>query len=456
MGWHTNPLMLLHERQFFYGTKYILPVPVGELLPFQFIRTTGGLRPITAFDIIHEDGTSTDVLSDVASMIDYKSTDVSVVIRFKATRVLSGTWDEGWKRATVSDGVTTWQSDYFLWTRTPLVKIEWWHPINIPVENGVIDYSDNFKYHVYLRTDIGMPQYPLEEEVDRRESIDFPFRETSYKQYQFPTIVSEYLMDCLRLIPIHAEIRIHHLDDVLRVTKMRHSEVRWIEIGDVASTLWTFRTNTVVSTYAQSAGEEVVTRSCYPVNYTAERFILDQFGALSVPSELSNVLNEPGYVLYSSGSVTSTRLFFVPANDNAPYEEFVDQGDIMFDRQTGKYYLSSTFEGGSIAPIGITSIGNAPAYTIEALILADTFIRIEYRPQGGQWTTLSTIPSSSWLGGYDLGALAPSYYEVRLVFQSDSCGDFFTTDGFVVGASGEGETPLGVSFDMIGQDIMVY
>ena len=463
MGWHTNPLMLLHNRQYFYGDKYKLPIPVGHLLPAQFIRENGaGRGDITRMEVIDEAGTVTDVLSSASGMIDYKSSPGGFsydVVRFRGTIPLTGTWEVGWYRALISDGIDTWQSDWFLWTDTPLMKVEWWHVNHIAVSEGHIDYSDGFKFWVYLNTDIGMPQYPYEEEVDRRAGVDLPFRKTSSKQYQFLTIVSEYLMDCMRLIPTNAEIRIYHLDDVLRVTKLRHAPISWIERGDVAKTVWTFLTDTVTSTFAQTIGSLAMPglESCLDVRFIADSFLLDPYQAVNWPDEGTNGFNPPTYAMYSDTDEDGGELWFIPGNGQRPYLAQVQQGDIIFVRNSQKYYLVSSYQGGSAVTPRVLAVAESPTYTITGIVLPGSTIQIQYRSEGSGWQTAQTVSDSAFNAGIDLGPDAANWTQVRLVLSSPSCGEIFTTPAYSLAVNDQpGSAPSGVDYDVIGTTLEVY
>lgn len=462
MGWHTNPLMLLHNRQFAYGGRYALPIPKGYLLPFQLLRSNGG-GDITRFEIINESGVTFDVLASATLMLDYKNgpSDESYdVVRFRGAIPFVGSWELGWYRSIISDGATTWESDWFLWTNDDLVKIEWCHINHIEIEGGRIDYSDGFKFWVYLKTDIGMPQYPFEEEVTTNAGESFPFRQTSSKQYQFPAIVSEYLMDCMRLVAIHSEVKIHHLDDVLRATRIRHGRVKWIERGDIAEVLWTFLTKTTTSTYAQSIGALSIPggERCLDVAFVANTFINDVNGALNFPYEgAGQFLSEPlSYALYSNTGEDGAVLYFNPGNGQTPYPAYTNQGDIIFVRDTQKYYLVSDLNGGSIVAPRILSVGSSPTYTITGIVLPGSTIHIQYRSEGSGWNTAHTVLDPAFNGGVDLGPSAADWTQVRLVFLSPLCGEILTTPVYSIDNGPTSPVPTGIAYDEIGTTLEVY
>ena len=437
----------------------MLPIPVGYMLPFQFVRPGGmAAQPITSFRIVNEDGSTNERILSVSDQIDYITTPDGnySIVRFRGSAPVSSVQEEGWKRAIVEDGVNTWYSDYFLWTNTPLVKVTWWHSCDVETDIGPIVYSGGFRYWAFFRVEIGKPQYPFEEEVDRRGGVDYPFRETSYKQYAMTLAVSEYLMDCLRLLPLHSNVKINHLGDEINVSQIRHGEVSWIERGDIARSAWTFRTNTVVSTYGKATAV-IADTNCYPATYTADRLFDDIYGALS-DSEVLNYVSQfdPGtYILYRRNGGPNTSLYFNPGNGSQPYEEYVEQGDVIIDNSTKTYYLSSSFQGGSTAEVKIYSVGIAPDYTIEAVVLPLTTIRIEKQLVTGEWEEIASLASSAWpFPGYNLSAQASPGGSIRLVFSTAICGDFFTTQPFVI--SSNIPELQGIGYDTIGLDEMVY
>ena len=63
-------------------------------------------------------------------------------------------------------GLGTIYSDIFTVTNKvdDYLLLEYYNSYNFELKNGIVDFSDNFKFRCYLNTQIGKPEYDFEEE----------------------------------------------------------------------------------------------------------------------------------------------------------------------------------------------------------------------------------------------------------------------------------------------------
>lgn len=113
------------------------------------------------------------------------------------------------------------------------------------LSRGQVRFDNDFKFTVYLDTQVGRPKYPFEEEVSERMGYSFIESQVSKKTFGFTALAPEYLCDALRLV---------RLCDKRSITSRGRSyspvsfdmDVSWEDQGDLASLQCSFDTDTVV------------------------------------------------------------------------------------------------------------------------------------------------------------------------------------------------------------------
>lgn len=128
------------------------------------------------------------------------------------------------------------------------VQIKWRSYNNLTYAGGVIPYEDEYFSNVlYLDTDIGMPEYPFEEEGETRNGYFFATKQLSYKKYKFNFIAPEYLCDAMRIIRMSDYISIK--DPRAKwydATSFLLNDPEWLEQGHYANVDCEFTTDTIV------------------------------------------------------------------------------------------------------------------------------------------------------------------------------------------------------------------
>lgn len=128
------------------------------------------------------------------------------------------------------------------------LKITWRSYDNLEFYGGFLPYEDEYYNNVlYLDTDVGMPEYPFEEEGETRNGYFFATKQISYKKYKFNFIAPEYLCDAMRIIRMSDYIAI--VDPLGRwyvVTSFLLNDPEWLEQGHYANVDCEFTTDTIV------------------------------------------------------------------------------------------------------------------------------------------------------------------------------------------------------------------
>lgn len=125
------------------------------------------------------------------------------------------------------------------------LKIEFNDIESLIFDDGRIDYTDNFKFIVYIDTELGRPDYEFEDEVQNRDGFDFIQKQISEKTFRFNFLAPEYLLDAMRLIRMSDVINITNNGDVHSADKFLITP-KWEDGGYLASVEAEFQTNTVL------------------------------------------------------------------------------------------------------------------------------------------------------------------------------------------------------------------
>jgi hypothetical protein len=237
-----------HRKDYAYGEEYCLLTPINSILPFQVIVPYVGNPIVDTFLFNFTTGTyiSIETLINAAglSITHYESEDYSI-IKFPGSSIFIipiGKYYIHISRAGVNH-----YSEVFTVTDniSEALKIEYWDDIDLEFDLGKVDYSDGFKHTVYLPTQVGRPEYPIEEEVEKRDGHIFVEKQISYKVYKFDFIAPEYLCDAFRLIRMSDNIVITSKGEEYIVENFLYTPT-WLQNGLFAKVEAEFQCNTVV------------------------------------------------------------------------------------------------------------------------------------------------------------------------------------------------------------------
>ncbi len=252
-----------HRRSYAYGSVYPLIVPRQFLIPFQVPVTATGAEGfqggyVKAAYLVNF---NTDQEIDIfAEMNDAGLTAISyetfLLVKYPALMPISSIKLEGRYYLKIlvylyyGSGATlqTLYSDIFTAVNSvdEYISLEYSNSYNFEFKNGVVDFSDGFRFKCYLSTEIGKPEYQFEEEVSERMGYSFIESQVSKKVYKFTFIAPEYLCDALRLVRLCENKLIKAHQDEYELTLFNMNPT-WEEQGDLASVECEFETDTVIA-----------------------------------------------------------------------------------------------------------------------------------------------------------------------------------------------------------------
>ena len=240
-----------HRKSYAFGAMYPLFSPMNTILPFQIIRPRPtATNPITAVNLKDKDGNQiADITSTMVSnglVLKQFSADGYDIIYYPGNMPISFQTSKGYHYLEIVAG-DTYYSEMFTFVDNieRYLKIQWWDAENLYFESGHIDYTPPFRNTLYLKTELGKPEYPFEEQGSNRDGFFFPEKQISEKTYKFVFLAPEYLLDAIRVARMSDAIRITSMGQVYNCDTFLITPT-WETQGDLASVEAEFECATIV------------------------------------------------------------------------------------------------------------------------------------------------------------------------------------------------------------------
>lgn len=238
-----------HRKSYAYGHISPLIMPLNTLDPFQFVI------PFNASSIVAVQLYSTDgrLAIDITKQIKEAGLRIITVNNFRVV-IFNGAFPlteikyEGeYYIEIIIDGVSFY-SEVFCFTNSAddCLIIEYWNPeSDFAIKNGTVTFTDNFKFKLRLRSELGKPEYTFEEEASKRLGYSFIESQVSSKIYKFNAVLPEYLCDALRLIRLCSNKIIESKNEVYDMIAF-DMDVDWQDQGDLASVNCEFQVDNIL------------------------------------------------------------------------------------------------------------------------------------------------------------------------------------------------------------------
>ena len=219
------------------------------LLPFQFCVSSG--KSISEVALRKPDGTYVANLKYELKEngLTLTNKDGLIIVKYPGTLPVNAINHEGqyyiWMR--LDGGLALYSEIFTVCNKVDdYLALEYSNPYNFTLKNGIIDFSDNFKFKCYLNTQIGKPEYSFEEEVTERMGYSFIESQVSKKVYKFTFLAPEYLCDALRIVRLCENKRITSKQQIYDLTTF-NMEPEWEDQGDLADVECSFEADTVIA-----------------------------------------------------------------------------------------------------------------------------------------------------------------------------------------------------------------
>lgn len=259
LPFYDNIALQNHRKDYAYGQVYPLITYKNMLLPFQVILANG-----TAIEYVRLYSFNTGKYVDISSNmkengLTIKSHSGFKLLKYPGNLPIINIKHEGQYYLAISiTGFGVIYSDIFTACNRvdDYLLIEYYNSYNFELKNGIIDFSDNFKFRCYLNTQIGKPEYDFEEEATDRMGYTFIESQVSKKIYKFTFLAPEYLCDALRIVRLCENKQITSKLQTYDLTTF-NMEPDWEDQGDLASVECEFETDTVIANIGGYTSEPI-------------------------------------------------------------------------------------------------------------------------------------------------------------------------------------------------------
>jgi hypothetical protein len=238
-----------HRKDYAFGQIYQLVTYKNMLLPFQVVLSGGtsiGEVRLYDFNTGKYIGITSSMKENGLTLTQFTG---FKLLKYPGTLPIVEIKHEGLYYLTIYiNGLGTIYSDLFSVTNrvSDYLLIEYGNSYNFELKNGIVDFSDNFKFKCYVNAQIGKPEYDFEEEVTERMGYTFIESQVSKKIYKFTFLATEYLCDALRIVRLCENKQITSKSQVYDLTTF-NMEPEWEDQGDLASVECEFETDTVIA-----------------------------------------------------------------------------------------------------------------------------------------------------------------------------------------------------------------
>lgn len=249
LPFYNNPALQNHRKDYAYGQVYPLITYRNMLLPFQVVLASGtSVNWVRLYDF--NTGKYTNITTSMKENgLTIKSFTGFKLLKYPGTLPIVEIKHEGLYYLAIGiSGLGNIYSDVFTVTNKVdnYLLLEYYNSYNFKLKNGIVDFSDSFKFKCYLNTQIGKPEYDFEEEATERMGYTFIESQVSKKIYKFTFIAPEYLCDALRIVRLCENKQITSKSQVYDLTTF-NMEPEWEDQGDLAAVECEFETDTVIA-----------------------------------------------------------------------------------------------------------------------------------------------------------------------------------------------------------------
>lgn len=235
-----------------YGNIYPLIVPNNKINPYQIQLPYNKLTTVTNTELLDLDG---NVVIGSVSLIYYaqhfEDEQITVISQLSINE-LTTPLPIGQYYLHVQGNQSGVRFDKYSEVITVVndienfLKIEFENDEYIKAEdNQIINFVKPFRGIIYLKADLGKPDYEQTNTSEDRDGIKFWEKQISEKVFRCNDILPEYLLDCLRIVPLCDYIRLTNDNLVYNVNDMLVTP-SWEEQGNLANTEFEFRCDTVI------------------------------------------------------------------------------------------------------------------------------------------------------------------------------------------------------------------
>lgn len=249
LPFYDNIALQNHRKDYAFDQVYPLITYKNMLLPFQVVLASG-----TSVGWVKLSNFNTGKFIDITRSIKENGLQIKSFTGFKLLKypgtlpIIEIVHEGQYYLEIYISGLGTIYSDIFTVCNKvdDYLLLEYYNSYNFELKNGIVDFSDSFKFKCYLNTQIGKPEYDFEEEATERMGYTFIESQISKKIYKFTFVAPEYLCDALRIVRLCESKQITSKLQTYDLTTFS-MEPEWEDQGDLAAVKCEFETDTVIA-----------------------------------------------------------------------------------------------------------------------------------------------------------------------------------------------------------------
>lgn len=239
-----------HRKNYAYGNIFPLVMRFNILDPFQFILPLENKGNIQAAILYNINDTQIDDITNTLNEngLCIKEINNYKIVMYNGIFPITKIKKEGSYYIKLIIGNNIYYSEVFCFTNNvdKYLVIEYYNKgSDFLIKNGIITFTDNFKFRLRIKSELGKPEYSFEEEATKRLGYSFIESQVSTKIYKFNAVLPEYLCDALRIIRLCSNktlISNNESYDMLTFDM----DVEWQEQGDLASVNCEFQVDNII------------------------------------------------------------------------------------------------------------------------------------------------------------------------------------------------------------------
>lgn len=246
-----------HRKDYAFGQVYNLITYRNMLLPFQVVLSKGESILSVKLHVFDTD----EILDITSSMLEnglaLKKNHSFTILRYPGTLPVVDMHYEGRFYLEIQIDEERIYSEVFVACNNVdnYLLLEYRNSYNFRLKNGIVDFSDNFRFKCYINTQIGKPEYAFEEEATDRMGYSFIESQVSKKVYKFTFVAPEYMCDALRIVRLCEDKQVTSRGVSYEMTTF-NMEPDWEDQGDLAAVDCEFETDTVIANIGGYEPEE--------------------------------------------------------------------------------------------------------------------------------------------------------------------------------------------------------
>ena len=254
LKFYDSPVKQEFRKSYAYGHISPLIIKANILSPFQFVIPNNlPLKQLSRAYIrdIHDNRITGDIANRlIETGFSIISADGYNVAIFLGVFPIPEIQHEGqyYLELISEDNIWSYYSEVFCCTNNlaDYLEIEYWNDAgDFSLKNGTIAFANGFRFKLYLKSELGKPEYNFEEEATKRLGYSFIESQVSKKIYRFNAVVPEYICDAMRLIRLCSNKTLISKGETYDMLSF-DMDIDWQQQGDLASATCEFETDNVL------------------------------------------------------------------------------------------------------------------------------------------------------------------------------------------------------------------